>query len=439
MNDRRTTCCIAGGGPAGIMLGYLLARNGVPVIVLEKHKDFFRDFRGDTVHPSTLQVMHELGLLDELLHVHHQRVTSVSGNFGGVPLEMANLKHVNTRCRFVALMPQWDFLNFLASKAKRYPQFELKMEHEAIDLIRQGPRISGVVMRTPEGIKEIQADLVVGCDGRHSSIRRAAGFQVQETGVPIDVLWFRLSRSSDDPAHQVLGNVNYGRALILIDRGDYYQAGLIIPKGSFQQIQQQGLEGFHALITKIVPFLGDRTGELSSWDQVKLLTVQINHLPSWHRPGLLCIGDAAHAMSPAFGVGINLAIQDAVATANILSPALNYREVDDALLARVQQRREFPTRLTQMLQVFVHKGLETIFRNLGPMRPPLPLRIAVRVPGFQHLVGRVVGIGVRPEHVQLPATRLRRAPRPDLATKLAALCAGFAVAASVALIGFRRS
>ena len=330
-----------------------------------------------------------------------------------------------------------DFLNFLSSKAKRFPQFDLKMEHEAIDVIREHDRVRGIVVRTPKGIQEIQADLVVGCDGRHSSIRRAAGFEVVENGVPIDVLWFRLSRSHADQAHQVLGNINYGRALILIDRGDYYQAGLIIPKGSFQQLQQDGLEAFHSLIAKIVPFLADRTGELKSWDQVKLLSVQINHLRRWYQPGLLCIGDAAHAMSPAFGVGINLAIQDAVATANILSSALNYGASTDDLLADVQQRRELPTRITQTLQMFVHKGLEAIFRQQGPMQAPLPLRVVTRVPGFQHMVARVVGIGVRPEHVRLPVAGLRRGKSGSLATKVAALCAGFAVAATVAWIGLR--
>jgi len=437
MNDQHTNCCIVGGGPAGMMLGYLLARNGVPVTVLEQHKDFFRDFRGDTVHPSTLEVLHELALLDELLRLPYQRVTSVSAAFGGVPLEMANLEHLNARCRFVALMPQWDFLNFLSQKARRYPTFDLRMQHEAIDIVRQRDRVTGVMVRTPEGITEIQTDLVVGCDGRHSAMRVAAGLEVQETGVPIDVLWFRISRSKNDPAQRVVGNINYGRVLILIDRGDYYQAGLIIPKGSFQEMQQGGLDGFRRLISKISPFLESRTEELKSWDEVKLLTVQINHLRRWHRAGLLCIGDAAHAMSPAFGVGINLAIQDAVAAANILSPALNYRAVTDELLEQVQRRREFPARVTQMLQVFVHKGLEAVFRQREVMHPPLPLRAAVRVPGFQHMVARVVGIGVRPEHVRLPVSRVRRAREGGLATKIAAVCAGFAAAATVAWLGLR--
>lgn len=435
--DLHTKCCVVGGGPAGIMLGYLLARAGVPVTVLEKHKDFFRDFRGDTVHPSTLQVLYELGLIEEFLRVPHQRVTSVSARFGGVPLEMANLRHLKTRFPFVALMPQWDFLNFLSEQAREYPEFQLLTEHEAIDLILREHRVQGVVARTQRGLKQIEADLVIGCDGRHSIIRAAAGLEVQTTGVPIDVLWFRLSRQEDDPEQQVVGNINYGRVLILIDRGDYFQAGLIIPKGSFPQIQQAGLEAFQTRISKIAPFLGHRTDEISSWEQVKLLTVQINRLRRWYRPGLVCIGDAAHAMSPAFGVGINLAIQDAVATANILTDALQRGEDTDALLARVQQRREFPTRVTQLLQAFVHKGLETIFRQSGPIQPPLPLRIAVRVPGFQQMVARVVAIGVRPEHVRFPTTRPQAAPRIGLATKVTALCAGVAAAATIAWLGFR--
>src|SRR5579862_4413430 len=317
MQTLHTSCCIAGGGPAGVMLGYLLARTGVDVVILEKHANFFRDFRGDTVHPSTLEVMYELGLLDDFLKVPHQKVTSAGGRVGDFVLEAANFSHLPTHCKFVALMPQWDFLNFLSDRGRRFPGFQLRMQCEAVDLMRDGATVVGVEAHSPEGPVYIQADLVVACDGRHSSMRRAAGLEVQEFGVPIDVLWFRISRRAGDP-EQVLGNINYGKALILINRGNYYQAGLIIRKGSFDEVKSRGIGQFRHAVSQIAPYLADRTSELHDWDQIKLLTVKINRLRQWYRPGLLCIGDAAHAMSPAWGVGINLAIQDAVASANLL-------------------------------------------------------------------------------------------------------------------------
>ena len=339
-----TTCCIVGGGPAGVMLGYLLARAGVEVTVLEKHADFNRDFRGDTVHPSTLEVMYELGLLEGFLKVAHQKLTSVSGVLGDFAFKAADFSRLPTHCKFVALMPQWDFLDFLSGKATQFPTFHLRMQHDVVHLIRAGERITGVRAQTPDGLVHIRADLVIGCDGRHSTTRKAAGFEVIERGVPIDVLWFHLSRHADDP-EQVLGNLNYGKALVLINRGDYFQAGLLIRKGSFAEVQSRGLDAFRLAIRQVAPYLGDRVDELKDWDQIKLLTVQVNRLQQWHRPGLLCIGDAAHAMSPAGGVGINLAIQDAVATANLLADSLRERRVTEALLARVQCRREFPTRV----------------------------------------------------------------------------------------------
>jgi 2-polyprenyl-6-methoxyphenol hydroxylase-like FAD-dependent oxidoreductase len=402
MGSVRTTCCIVGGGPAGVMLGYLLARAGVDVTVLEKHKDFFRDFRGDTVHPSTMQLMKELGILDEFLQQPHQRVDHVRAVFGGQTFEMASLRTLKIDTPFIALMPQWDFLNFLTGKAKAYPEFHILMEHEAVDLLGKGGRIEGVVVKSPEGEKRIEADLVIACDGRHSIVREKAGLPLREHGVPIDVLWFRLGRPLDDPIEQVVGIVNDGKMLILFDRGDYFQAGLVIQKGSFPRIQQEGLEAFRKSITQMVPQLGDRTVELKDWDQVKLLSVQINRLLHWSRPGLLCIGDAAHAMSPVFGVGINLAIQDAVASANILAAALRKRQSTDALLANVQRRRAFPTNGTQAMQVIVHKGLSWVFRHRGPMKPPLPLRLVTRIPGFQSRLARIVGIGLRPEHIHTP-------------------------------------
>jgi 2-polyprenyl-6-methoxyphenol hydroxylase-like FAD-dependent oxidoreductase len=381
-----------------MMLGYLLARQGVRVTVIEKHRDFFRDFRGDTVHPSTLELFYELGLLEALLSVPHQKVESLGGMFGDFAFHAVDLRHVPAHCKFVALMPQWDFLDFLSSQAKRFPYFSLRMEHEATGLTTDAGRITGVEVRTPGGIVEIQADLVVGCDGRHSVVREAAQLAVSEFGVPIDVLWFGLSRHASDP-EQLFGNVNYGQVLVLINRGNYFQAGMIIQKGSFEQVKSAGLDAFRQRILRIAPYLGDRVQELQSWDQIKLLTVRINRLRGWHRPGLLCIGDAAHAMSPAGGVGINLAIQDAVATANLLAGPLREGRADDAQLAMVQQRREFPTRVTQFLQVNAHRAFSWIFQRPGPIQAPWQLKVVVRVPGVQRVVGRLVGIGVRPEHI----------------------------------------
>ena len=290
-----TTCCVVGGGPAGVMLGYLLARAGIDVTVLEKHADFNRDFRGDTVHPSTLELMYELGLLDDFLKVPHQKLTSVSGVFGDFAFKAADITHLPTHCKFVALMPQWDFLNFLSGKAATFPQFHLLMQHEAVDLVRASNRIEGVQVRTPNGATEIRADLVIGCDGRHSITRQAARLEVLERGVPIDVLWFRISRRGNDP-EQLFGNINYGKILILIPRDDYFQGGLLIRKGSFEEVKDRGMDPFRESVRQIAPYLGDRLEELKDWDQIKLLSVQINRLRQWYRPGLLCIGDAAHAM-----------------------------------------------------------------------------------------------------------------------------------------------
>jgi 2-polyprenyl-6-methoxyphenol hydroxylase-like FAD-dependent oxidoreductase len=395
----QTTCCIVGGGPAGVMLGYLLARAGVDVTVLEKHQDFNRDFRGDTVHPSTLEVMSELGLLQDFLKVPHQKLSSVSGVFGDFAFDAADFRRLPTHCKFVALMPQWDFLNFLSDKARHFSNFRLLMQHECLDLLRDQGRINGVEAKTPDGPLQINADLVIGCDGRHSTTREAASLDVVDYGVPIDVLWFRVSRVSNDPEH-LLGNINYGQALILINRDDYFQAGLIIRKGSFEEVTQQGLEQFREIIRSTAPYLGDRVEELKNWDQFSLLTVQVNRLQRWHRPGLLCIGDAAHAMSPAGGVGINLAIQDAVATANLLADPLREGRITEWWLEQVQLRREFPTRVTQQIQVLAHKAFRKIFDNPGPAKAPWQFKVAVSIPGVQHVLGRVIGMGVRPEHIK---------------------------------------
>jgi 2-polyprenyl-6-methoxyphenol hydroxylase-like FAD-dependent oxidoreductase len=402
MENVRTTCCVVGGGPAGVMLGYLLARAGVQVIVLEKHKDFFRDFRGDTVHPSTMQLLKELGLLDDFLKQPHQKVEAVGGVFGGYAFRLGDLRTLRVDTPYIALMPQWDFLNFLSSKAQAYPEFTLLMEHEATRLMERDGRVRGVVAQTPVGEQRIEADLVVACDGRHSLMRKDAALPLKELGVPIDVLWFRLSKRENDAVKQVMGNIDYGKMLILIDRGDYFQAGLLIRKGGFAEVQQRGLAAFCESLRQVVPALGDRVEEIVDWDQVKLLTVQVNRLLKWWKPGLLCIGDAAHAMSPVGGVGINLAIQDAVAAANVVAAPLRAGTSTDAVLRRVQKRRTFAVRATQRMQVTVHKGLQTIFRHTGPMRASRLFRMMVHLPGLKRLLARVVGMGIRREHVQTP-------------------------------------
>ena len=400
MSEMRTTCCVVGGGPAGVMLGYLLARAGVAVTVLEKHKDFFRDFRGDTVHPSTMQLMKQLGLLQDFLQQPHQVVETVGGVYGNYSFQLGDLRTLSIDTPYIALMPQWDFLNFLSSKAKAYPEFSLRMEHEATGVIEREGRVRGVVVQTPAGEQQIEADLVVACDGRHSRMRQAAALPLKDLGVLIDVLWFRLSKTQNDPLKAVMANINYGKMLILLDRQDYFQAGLIIRKGSFAELQQQGIEQFRHSLQQVAPQLGERVQEIRGWDDVKLLTVQVNRLLQWWRPGLLCIGDAAHAMSPVFGVGINLAIQDAVASANLLAGSLRAGQSTDALLARVQRRRTFPVRIIQGMQVTVHRGLKTIFRHSGSMRPPRMLRLAVRLPGLKRLLARVIGLGIRGERVR---------------------------------------
>jgi 2-polyprenyl-6-methoxyphenol hydroxylase-like FAD-dependent oxidoreductase len=418
-----------------MMMGYLLARAGIAVTVLEKHADFFRDFRGDTVHPSTLELLYELDLLDRFLKLPHQEITSVGITFGDRSFEVANLSRLHTHCAFTAIMPQWDFLNFLADQGKKYLGFDLRMQHEAVDLLREDGRVQGVVVRTPDGMEEIRADLVIGCDGRHSTTRNAGRLEVIELGVPIDVLWFHISRHEDDP-EQVLGYINFGKALVLINRNDYFQAGLIIPKGSFEQIKQRGIEAFRRSLNQIAPFLGDRVEEVQNWDKVQLLTVQINRLKHWSEPGLLCIGDAAHAMSPAFGIGINLAVQDAVAAANLLVRPLQDGQNTDGFLEKVQQRREFRTRLIQSLQVIAHSGFQRVFRQPGPFSPPWLLKFAMRFRLIQPILLRVVGVGIFQEHVSMPLEPARR-PETSLARTIG-LIAGTAAAITVVWIGFTR-
>lgn len=400
MEKQSTTCCIAGGGPAGMMLGYLLARAGVDVVVLEKHADFLRDFRGDTVHPSTLQVMHELGLLKEFLKRPHQKAYQLAGQIGGHDIVIADFSYLRTTCPFVAMMPQWDFLDFLATEGKRYPNFHLRMQAETNEFIEESGRIAGLRVKTPRGMLEIRADLVIGADGRHSTVRDLAGFIVEDLGAPIDVLWMRIPRKANDPS-SLLGRINQGKIFAMIDRGDYWQCGYVIAKGGYDELRKKGLESLHENITALAPFLGDRIAELSHWDDIKLLTVSVNRLKRWHQSGLLCIGDAAHAMSPIGGVGINLAVQDAVAAANILAVPLKNKTLTETDLAKVQRRRTFPTRMTQGIQIFMQNRV--MARVLGSDRPlalPWQLKLLQWFPPLRAIPAYLVGIGFRPEHIK---------------------------------------
>ena len=393
-------CCIAGGGPAGMMLGFLLARAGVDTIVLEKHADFLRDFRGDTVHPSTLEVMHELGLLEEFLRRPHQKLSRIEGQVGGQPIVMADFSHLPVQCKFIAFMPQWDFLDFLAQHGRRLPGFRLMMQAEATALLEDAGRVVGVQARTAQGPLEIRAALTVAADGRHSVLRDQAGLEVRDFGAPMDVLWMRLSRRPGDPPN-TLGRINAGRVFVTLDRGDYWQCAYVIPKGGNDALRRDGIESFRENVAAVAPFLRERVGELRGWDDVKLLTVQVNRLRRWHRPGLLCIGDAAHAMSPIGGVGINLAIQDAVAAANALAAPLSRGAVGNADLEAVQRRRQFPTRMTQRMQLFLQRRV--IGRVLASGATPgiaLPIRLLQWFPMLQRIPARLIGMGFRPEHAR---------------------------------------
>jgi len=385
-----------------MMLGFLLARAGVDVLVLEKHADFLRDFRGDTIHPSTLEVMYELGLLEEFLKRPHQQADELRGLIGDDLIVLADLKHLPTHCKFIALMPQWDFLDFLADHAKRYAGFALRMRADVGELLFDGKKVVGLRAKTPDGDLEVRADLVVGADGRHSTVRERAGLQVKDIGAPMDVLWMRLSKRPGDGG-QLMGRILPGRLFVMIDRGDYWQCAYVIPKGGFDEVRRKGLDAFRRSLVEINPALGDRVQELASWDDIKLLTVVIDRLKRWFRDGLLCIGDAAHAMSPVGGIGINVAIQDAVAAGNILGPALRKGPVPESLLAEVQKRREWPTRMTQSLQVVVQN---LVIRNVLQMqkkpRAPFIVKLFNWFPALRRIPGRIIGMGFRPEHVRTP-------------------------------------
>ncbi len=408
-------CCIVGGGPCGLVLGFLLARAGVDVVVLEKHADFLRDFRGDTIHPSTLEVMSELGLLDRFLALPHQKAFTVGAFFGQKEYAFADFRHLPTQAKFIALMPQWDFLNFLAAQGKRYPTFRVVMRAEVQDLIEEGGRIAGVRASTPDGMLEVRADLTVGCDGRHSTVRAVAGLVGEDIGAPMDILWFRLPKRAGDPA-ETMGRFESGRVIVLVDRGDYWQCAFLIRKGAIEETKRAGLPAFRQNVARVMPVFADRVDELKDWDQVKLLTVAVNRLSRWYKPGLLCIGDAAHAMSPIGGVGVNLAVQDAVAAANILWRPLAQGTLVDDDLDQVQERREFPTRVTQRLQVLVQN--KVIDRALGTgkaLEAPLPLRLFNRFPVLRRIPARLIGLGVRPEHVHTPDSRGGAEVAPALA------------------------
>ena len=372
-----------------MMLGLLLARAGVPTLVLEKHADFLRDFRGDTLHPSTLEVMAELGLLERLLQLPHDRVPEIAAQFGDTPLKVADFRHLPTRCGFIAMMPQWDFLNFLAREAARYPAFALEMNTEVASLIERDGRIAGV--------NDIEAELVIGADGRHSTVRRLAGLEVESHGAPIDVLWFRLRRETSDPDTS-MGRFDAGAAFVLINRREYWQCGYVISKGAADAVRSAGLPAFRKTLARLVPWAANRAHEIADWDQVKLLTVQIDRLKKWWRPGLLCIGDAAHAMSPVGGVGINIAIQDAVAAGNVLAAG----DFSDERLKSIQRRREWPVKMTQRLQILAQDRIITrVLRSTEPLELPLLFRWLARFALLRRIPGRLIGMGVRPEHVRV--------------------------------------
>lgn len=400
----QTQCCVVGGGPAGLMLGLLLARGGVETVVLEKHADFLRDFRGDTIHPSTLNVLADLGLLDRFLKLPHQQVQTLSGFVEDEPFTVADFRGLTAAPPYIALIPQWDFLDFLADEAARYRNFRLVRRAEAEGLVRTGGRVVGLTARTPEGPLDVACDLVVGCDGRRSTIRAAAGFEVEALGAPMDVMWFRLPLKESDGA-ATGGRFSAGGLFVTIYRGDYWQAALVIPKGGAEAVRAQGLDAFRARVGRLAPFSADgRMEEIRDWDQVSVLSVAVDRLKRWHAPGVLCIGDAAHAMSPIGGVGINLAIQDAVAAGNILSAKLREGRVGEDDLARVQTRRMFPTKVTQALQVAAQNRIITpVLASAERLKPPFALKLLNRFPSLAGIPARLIGVGVRPERVETEA------------------------------------
>jgi 2-polyprenyl-6-methoxyphenol hydroxylase-like FAD-dependent oxidoreductase len=396
----QTNCCIAGGGPAGMVLGFLLARSGVDVYVLEKHADFLRDFRGDTIHPSTLEIMYELGILDEFLKRPHQEIRELSAQIGAKTFTVGDFTHLPTHTKFLALMPQWDFLDFIKDQAAKYSTFHLMMQAEVTGLIEENGKVSGARANTTDGPVEIRAALTVGADGRRSTVRSQSRLEVENLGAPMDVMWMRISRRPTDPP-QTFGHLEPGKILFMINRDEYWQCAYVIPKGTADEVRQKGLPSFREEIAKLSPFLDDRVDELHDWKDVSVLSVAVDRLKEWSRPGLLCIGDAAHAMSPIGGVGINLAIQDAVAAANILAPRLRQRDLNQRDLQAVQERRMFPTRVIQGAQILIQNNvIQRVLTGNKPLKPPFVIKLLSRFPMLRRLPARMVGLGVRPEHIK---------------------------------------
>ena len=408
MEEIKVRCCVVGGGPAGMMLGFLLARSGVDVLVLEKHGDFLRDFRGDTVHPSTLEVLYELGLLEDFLRRPHQKMERGAVQIGQQTLSVADFTHLPTHARFIAFMPQWDFLNFIAEHGRDYPGFQLRMRTEVIDLLYEDGRVSGVRATTPDGELIVHSDLVVGTDGRHSIVRAKAGLKTLDIGAPMDALWMRISRQKSDP-EQSLGRIDSGRIVVMINRDEYWQCAFVIPKGTAAQLKARGIESFRDQLVRLVEYFRGRVHELNSWDDISLLAVKVDRLETWYKPGLLCIGDAAHAMSPIGGVGINLAVQDAVAAANILAAPFAAGPPPISALQQVQRRREYPTRITQRIQVLVqNRVISRVLAAESELRVPTVLKLMQRWPWLRRIPARAIGMGARPEHVRTPQIFLRQ-------------------------------
>jgi 2-polyprenyl-6-methoxyphenol hydroxylase-like FAD-dependent oxidoreductase len=404
--EERTQCCIAGGGPAGLMLGFLLARAGVEVVVLEKHKDFLRDFRGDTIHPSTLTILDDLGLLEEFLKLPHDEITELTGDVYGTVVTLADFTHVPAPRPFLVLVPQWDFLDFIADHARRLPHFKLLMETKAERVVEEDGKVVGVEVSSGDRHWRIGCDLLVAADGRHTTIRESAGMAVKDIGAPIDVLWFRVARDAQRHPSRTGGILRPGAMLVMLDRASYWQCAFVIPKGSMEDLRARGIDQFRERIAAVAPFLAPELQALASWVDINLLGVQITDLPHWSRPGLLCIGDAAHAMSPVGGVGINLAIQDAVAAANLLADPLREGRLTTKDLERVQKRRRWAARVTQRAQVAVQNEVlsPALARQDAPEELPLAVRMLQRFPRLRRLPARLVGIGVRPERVETGPT-----------------------------------
>jgi 2-polyprenyl-6-methoxyphenol hydroxylase-like FAD-dependent oxidoreductase len=399
----KVQCCVVGGGPAGMMLGYLLGRAGVNTVVLEKHADFLRDFRGDTVHPSTLRILSQLGLLDEFLKMPHTALRALSVEIGRQGFKVADFGRLSGPGNFIALMPQWDFLNFLAERGRRFPSLTVLMSTEVKELIQDKGRITGVRAVSAGGSLDIEANLVIGCDGRSSTVRAASGLESRDLGSPIDVLWFRMPKKPTDPT-EVLAHLDIDSMLVTIDRTDYWQCAFVIGKGGYDKVRNEGLEKFRGAVVDGARFFADRAEELKSFDDVKLLSVKVDRLETWSKSGLLCIGDAAHAMSPVGGVGINLAVQDAVATANLLAAKLKRGTVTDDDLDSVRRRRLMPVKVIQALQVAVQSRIlqPVISGQLQKLTPPLMVRVLDRFPWLRRWPAQLLGVGVRPEQVSSP-------------------------------------